>query len=975
MSVALTGCLEQMPKDSKDNPSNPPVNAKECLPGEDFTLAIDSKDLFPLPKGLAKKINSGKDKGRTIAKMFDFFFWYVKWIKHQKSSRYGHLLKFPMKDHRIDDAQFNQISLTTDAVVFDADEVRWERLLVGLNGIKGSQVDPSAVQIEILNTVEFDSPLYLPPGLLRFDDVATANDLFIVLLGGVGLLNNYIKKNPGKFVRIDSYSHVRITMDLKKFSFGQKTAGDLVRRAAHANRDLHTRLKHLNGWLRVTDGKLTLAGSSAGNCPDPEPNPDTTPPTIRIDSQSVTGISAETSQSVTFSADEPVAFTCSFNQEPFQACSLESDNRLGSWTVSGLDDGTHHLRIRAQDVAGNIGEILQTEWTVDTTAPVVTLISANPSGPLTSSTSMELRFSVNEAAQLACSVDGGASFVCSSPLALSDLSDGPHRVEVVATDLAQLSSSPLVYEWSVQSQPPSVIITKITPSHSPIASDSIAFEFEGASGTTGYLCTLDSGIATECASPMALSSLTDGSHLFEVRAVDGLGRAGDPASYAWTVDTLPPEVFLTSVSIPRSPTNLDHLELSFSASESATFSCAIDGDEESTCQSPLSLSGLSEGEHRIRVWARDTAGNRSASPLEYIWMIDQTAPIAQITNADPSGAIIGSNTLQLTLAVNEAASFECRLDEGAFSHCSSPARFEELGDGSHTIEVRAVDEAGNIGPVVSHAVTVDTKAPGVQITVIDPEASPTNVRTRQYEFGSNEESAMFECSLDGAPFTSCTTSITLTNLSEGPHTFAVRAVDLAGNISGEPAVDHFVIDLTAPETTITSIDPSDNPLDSTSISISFASNESGAGFECSANEGAPFAPCASPFIINNLADGPHSFQVRAVDQAGNADATPATHSWTVDTSPLIISNLRVVSISANAATVTWTTSRPAYSQVEYLEYPSNIVRTTVKSTTMQTTHSVRITGLSNYTQYYVTAIASTARQEIRSNVIPFRSAR
>ena len=39
----------------------------------------------------------------------------------------------------------------------------------------------------------------------------------------------------------------------------------------------------------------------------------------------------------------------------------------------------------------------------------------------------------------------------------------------------------------------------------------------------------------------------------------------------------------------------------------------------------------------------------------------------------------------------------------------------------------------------------------------------------------------------------------------------------------------------------------------------------------------------SPQSYNGLANGSHSFQVRATDAAGNTDPTPASYDWTVDT--------------------------------------------------------------------------------------------
>jgi hypothetical protein len=54
-------------------------------------------------------------------------------------------------------------------------------------------------------------------------------------------------------------------------------------------------------------------------------------------------------------------------------------------------------------------------------------------------------------------------------------------------------------------------------------------------------------------------------------------------------------------------------------------------------------------------------------------------------------------------------------------------------------------------------------------------------------------------------------------------------------------------------------------------------------FECRVGAAA-FAPCTSPHTIGPLADGSHTFSVRAVDAEDDADPTPAQRSFTVDTS-------------------------------------------------------------------------------------------
>ena len=71
---------------------------------------------------------------------------------------------------------------------------------------------------------------------------------------------------------------------------------------------------------------------------------------------------------------------------------------------------------------------------------------------------------------------------------------------------------------------------------------------------------------------------------------------------------------------------------------------------------------------------------------------------------------------------------------------------------------------------------------------------------------------------------------------------------------------------------------------STSASFGFSSDEAGSTFECRLDAG-PWTACTDPDGHAGLADGDHTFSVRATDSLGNVDPTPATRSWTVDTAP------------------------------------------------------------------------------------------
>ena len=108
----------------------------------------------------------------------------------------------------------------------------------------------------------------------------------------------------------------------------------------------------------------------------------------------------------------------------------------------------------------------------------------------------------------------------------------------------------------------------------------------------------------------------------------------------------------------------------------------------------------------------------------------------------------------------------------------------------------------------------------------------------------------------------------------GTWTTELLAGDAFLLIGSQPTV---TVDGTAPETTIAT-GPS-GTVTVRSATFTFSS-EPGAGFECSL-DGATFGSCTSPTEYSGLGLGAHSFQVRALDGAGNADPTPAARSWAV----------------------------------------------------------------------------------------------
>jgi Tol biopolymer transport system component len=251
-----------------------------------------------------------------------------------------------------------------------------------------------------------------------------------------------------------------------------------------------------------------------------------------------------------------------------------------------------------------------------------------------------------------------------------------------------------------------------------------------------------------------------------------------------TLDNTPPNTVIDTM--PNNLSNSSTASFTFHSTESGgTFECRVDAASFSSCASPRSYNNLSDGSHTFEVRAIDAAGNADASPASFSWTIDTIAPSAPNITSSPSAQSNSPNASFGFSSSEAGATFECSLNAGVFAACESPKSYQALGDGSYTFAVRAVDTAGNRSQATSHNWTIDTTAPDTTITTSPP--NPTNSTTAAFNFISNEAGTSFECKLDNGTFQTCVSPISYQNLSDGSHTFEVRATDLAGNTDSTSA--------------------------------------------------------------------------------------------------------------------------------------------------------------------------------------------
>jgi hypothetical protein len=290
--------------------------------------------------------------------------------------------------------------------------------------------------------------------------------------------------------------------------------------------------------------------------------------------------------------------------------------------LSGLAEGSYTLSVVAVDSVGNVSNTISHSFTVDLTAPSVTLAAEKTASPLNSDRNA-FSFSADEPATFECNLDGVGFESCASPVDYAGLGDGAHLFQVRAKDLAGHSSEIEQYEWVVDTRAPATSVVANQTSDS-----SVTFTLSADESGVTYVCSMDDAPEAPCQSPISYSSLTPGSHVFIARAIDSAGNIDTVgASFSFAVFG-PIHTSILSVSITSTPTNSKNIQISFGADQpNATYLCSLDGAPLAACVSPITYSGLGDGNHSFTAKAIDRFGSVDTVGATYSWKIDTVAPI------------------------------------------------------------------------------------------------------------------------------------------------------------------------------------------------------------------------------------------------------------------------------------------------------------------------------------------------------------
>lgn len=376
-------------------------------------------------------------------------------------------------------------------------------------------------------------------------------------------------------------------------------------------------------------------------------------------------------------------------------------------------DGSYVFNLIQTDPAGNSSAARTFTWVRDTTippTPTITNFSDNPhytnSSPLTVAGACAGTNTVTIS-------EGGTvlnSIACSGgtySMNIAKGGNGTYTLAVFQTDSVTLiDSANRDFTWVYDSVAPVAPIIN-NPAVSPVTSSGSLTMNGSCENNATVNLTGDDTQSVVCAGgsfSFTISEAIDGTYNYSVTQTDLAANTSAADTQQWIKDStaLPVPTIDTPVADPFL-SNAVNLILSGQCQTGLTvqLSGVLASDVLSpansltiACASSAYSFTITKADGTYNLSVNQTDGVITSGSATRTWTKDTVEPNTTLSSSPP--ATNYSNLAEFVFSSNEAGSLECSLDGAAYNTCASPLVYDSLTNVSHTLNIRSIDQAGNI---------------------------------------------------------------------------------------------------------------------------------------------------------------------------------------------------------------------------------------------------------------------------------------
>ena len=398
-------------------------------------------------------------------------------------------------------------------------------------------------------------------------------------------------------------------------------------------------------------------------------------------------------------------------------------HRTPSASYPGLAAGEHLVEVRAKSPAGAVGAVERAPFTVDLSDPQTSFTGQKNAATVLDPSTAITFGSTASGSSYRCKVDKGSYRTCTSPYVVGGMGPGRHRLSVEATD-------------SAGNVDPTPAARTLVVDQAAAAGTLFSDDFE--TGNLSRWTVTKGGTGTAAAQTAVVRTGT-----YAARFT----TTSDAGSRAYARTSLTAAVAdLTSVADVR-----------------------VDTEGASGGSVPLLRYFGDTGTRTVNLYRANATGKIWVQYGSTFAATSGTLPLGTWGNVSLRAA---GGTLQVVL---NGTSVYSTTTAGL-----APTRTLQIGN-----EAAAQRGTVTVDDVSASATGSDLTPPETTISAGPSATEPNGQAT--FEFTSSEPSSTFQCSLDAAAYTACTSPKAYSGLAKGSHTFNVRAVDVSGNVDPTPA--------------------------------------------------------------------------------------------------------------------------------------------------------------------------------------------